>query len=241
MSDEAIDDLTAVLPALLDSLDALAHFARHFDPSRFDETLAVVSATDERLRAARGALRVWPEHLAGLRSRIVTASDAALEAFAGLRAAPTRSGRDPRGYARSARNAARARCALSARARLAASQPLLSGAGVPWRRGSRNTARKGLACRGLRRLAYWRQARRARRIFDLCAGILHVRRTWPIVFALHGGGGDGFSFLWSWLPTARALGAILVAPTAIGRTWALAGDDVDTPNLCAFSPSCAKS
>ena len=29
---------------------------------------------------------------------------------------------------------------------------------------------------------------------------------------------------------ARA-GAIVVAPTAIGRTWALMGEDVDTPNL----------
>jgi phospholipase/carboxylesterase len=56
-------------------------------------------------------------------------------------------------------------------------------------------------------------------------------RAWPLVMALHGGAGDGASFLWSWLPAARARGAIVVAPTAVGQTWALMGEDVDTPNL----------
>src|SRR5947209_5376218 len=49
--------------------------------------------------------------------------------------------------------------------------------------------------------------------------------------ALHGGSGNGRGFLWSWLRDARSHGAILVAPTAVGSTWALMGDDVDTPNL----------
>jgi len=49
--------------------------------------------------------------------------------------------------------------------------------------------------------------------------------------ALHGGSGNGRGFLWSWLRDARSHGAILVAPTAVGPTWALSGDDADTPNL----------
>ena len=49
--------------------------------------------------------------------------------------------------------------------------------------------------------------------------------------ALHGGSGNGRGFLWSWLRDARSRGAILVAPTATGSTWALMGDDTDTPNL----------
>lgn len=49
--------------------------------------------------------------------------------------------------------------------------------------------------------------------------------------ALHGGSGNGRAFLWSWLRDSRSLGAILVAPTATGQTWALTGDDTDTPNL----------
>jgi phospholipase/carboxylesterase len=56
-------------------------------------------------------------------------------------------------------------------------------------------------------------------------------RSWPLVVALHGGSGNGRDFLWSWLRDARSFGAILIAPTATGRTWALMGDDGDTPNL----------
>jgi phospholipase/carboxylesterase len=41
----------------------------------------------------------------------------------------------------------------------------------------------------------------------------------------------GRCFLWSWLRDARSHGAILVAPTATGKTWALMGEDTDTPNL----------
>jgi phospholipase/carboxylesterase len=56
-------------------------------------------------------------------------------------------------------------------------------------------------------------------------------RPWPLVVALHGGSGNGRDFLWSWLRDARTHGAILVAPTATGSTWALMGEDADTPNL----------
>ena len=56
-------------------------------------------------------------------------------------------------------------------------------------------------------------------------------RAWPLVMALHGGSGNGRGFLWSWLRDARSRGAILIAPTATGNTWALMGDDTDTPNL----------
>src|ERR1019366_7252380 len=56
-------------------------------------------------------------------------------------------------------------------------------------------------------------------------------RAWPLVMALHGGSGNGRGFLWSWLRDARSRGAILVAPTATGGSWALMGEDTDTPNL----------
>ncbi len=65
--------------------------------------------------------------------------------------------------------------------------------------------------------------------------------------ALHGGSGNGRGFLWSWLRDARSRGAILVAPTATGdtsdkstsnkSTWALMGDDTDTPNLARILDS----
>jgi phospholipase/carboxylesterase len=56
-------------------------------------------------------------------------------------------------------------------------------------------------------------------------------RALPLVMALHGGSGNGRGFLWSWLRDARSHGAVVVAPTATGPTWALMGNDTDTPNL----------
>src|SRR5258708_4317354 len=56
-------------------------------------------------------------------------------------------------------------------------------------------------------------------------------RAWPLVMALHGGAGDGRSLLWSWLRDARSLGAILVAPTSVGRTWDFNHPAADGANL----------
>lgn len=56
-------------------------------------------------------------------------------------------------------------------------------------------------------------------------------RTWPVVFALHGGSGHGRLFLWNWLPEARSRGLIVVSPTAIGGTWSLMEPETDSANL----------
>jgi phospholipase/carboxylesterase len=53
----------------------------------------------------------------------------------------------------------------------------------------------------------------------------------PLVVALHGGGGHGGDFLYTWLREARSRGFLLLAPTSRGPTWALQGPDVDAPAL----------
>ncbi len=230
-SEAAINDLTRLLPSLLMSLDALSHFARHFDPMRFDESLAAIGAPEEELRAAFQALRPWPAHLADLRGRIEGATGATLEGFDLLLAAPD----EPEGLRAVMRALKRIPRALDPLYPLARGLPPVS-------RFFLDEASRGDA--GI-------EARLAAPSRGSGTGVSHVgekpgarggfsiyvpeyydpAQSWPLVFALHGGGGDGFSFLWSWLPTARAHGAILVAPTAVGRTWALMGEDEDTPNL----------
>ncbi|MCB1647112.1 MAG: hypothetical protein KDI36_16745 [Pseudomonadales bacterium] len=53
----------------------------------------------------------------------------------------------------------------------------------------------------------------------------------PVVMVLHGGTGHGADFLWSWLREARTRGFILVAPTSIGETWSINEEDVDLQHL----------
>ncbi len=58
-------------------------------------------------------------------------------------------------------------------------------------------------------------------------------RQWPLVVALHGGGGRGEDFLWSWLREARSRGFLLLAPSSVGPTWSMQGEDVDAASLQA--------
>jgi phospholipase/carboxylesterase len=56
-------------------------------------------------------------------------------------------------------------------------------------------------------------------------------RDWPLSVALHGGGGNGRDFLWTWLREARSRGFLLLAPSSHGSTWSFMGADVDAPRL----------
>ena len=229
-NEQAIDDLTALLPPLLDSLDALAFFSRRLDPATFGDTLARIGAPDTALRAARDNLREWPGQFAELRKRMEGASDATLAAYDGLRATPN----EPegiRGVLRALRNVPHAHDALFP---LARSLPPVSRFFLepPARGDAEVEARLASANAEGPRVLHSGGEPGKRGGFSLYVPEYYTHeRQWPLVVALHGGSGDGFSFLWSWLPTARALGAILISPSSIDRTWPLAGEDSDTPNI----------
>ena len=85
MSEAVVDDIVAVLPPLLQSLEALSFIARHLNPPDFDRVMEAAGTPDETLRSARAQLAAWPSGFADVRQSIEAASDAALAAFAGLR------------------------------------------------------------------------------------------------------------------------------------------------------------
>lgn len=233
--ERALDDLTALLPPLLQALDSLLVVSRHYHPPELASLLAAIGRPDDELRAARAALRDWPERLIGLRARMVAVADGALAAFEGLRAAE---GREDGAIAafRALRALPRA---LESLYPLAAGLPPVSRFFLdPERRGdeallARLAAAPSSARAGVR---HFGDPPSQPGGFSLYVPEYYApEREWPVVFALHGGSGNGAAFLWSWLATARGRGAIVVAPTALGdaerRTWALAGPDRDTPNL----------
>jgi len=230
MSEAVVDDIVAVLPPLLQSLDALAFVARHLNQPDFDRVMDSVGTPDDSLRSACTRLGEWPEQFADVRAALITASDAALAAFDGLRTVEHGHG-DLVAVFRALRYAPRAQEALypiamrfppvsdffldpavhedeALKARLAA--PRAGNTGIIHEHGEPGS-RGG---------------------FSLYVPEYYTAdRDWPLVMALHGGSGNGRNFLWSWLRDARSFGAILVAPTATGPTWALMGEDADTPNL----------
>src|ERR1700761_7641860 len=85
MSEAVVDDIVAVMPPLLHAIEALAFIARHLNPPDFDRMMGTVGAPEDSLRTACARLGEWPDQFADVRMALVTASDAALAAFAGLR------------------------------------------------------------------------------------------------------------------------------------------------------------
>lgn len=228
MEDAVIEDLEVVVATLLQALEAAAFVGRYLHPPQIAVIVDAVGAADAPLRAARGRLDAWPYNLADVRDRLAAAAAAALNAFEGLRAAA---------MTQDVSTAYRALGQLPrAQEQLYPLCPLLP----PVSRFFLPPIHRGDA-QLLARLA---DAAPDTGVFHLDnetgqkGGVsLYIpetydpARAYPLIVALHGGAGHGRSFLWSWLRDARAHGAILASPTARGETWAITGEDQDTPAL----------
>src|SRR5712672_3342511 len=230
MSEAVVDDIVAVLPPLLQSLEALGFVARHLNPPDFDSVMEAAGSPDQALQAVRSRLADWPEQFASVRNSLEAASDAALAAFAGLREVQHGNG-DMIAVFRALRYAARAQEALYP---LAAKLPPVSDFFIDprLREDAELKARLAAPAKEDTGIIHDNNEPGSRGGFSLYVPEYYTPdRAWPLVMALHGGSGNGRNFLWTWLRDARSHGAIVVAPTATGSTWALMGEDTDTPNL----------
>ncbi len=233
MSEAVVDDIVAVLPPLLQSLEALGFIERHLNPPAFDQVMKAAGTPDQALQAVRPRLADWPEEFAHLRTPLATASDAAITAFEGLRAVQHGDG-DLIAVFRALRLAPRA---LEALYPLAAKLPPVSEFFVDpaLREDAGLLSRLAEPARDNTGIVHDHNEPGSRGGFSLYVPEYYTPdRAWPLVMALHGGSGNGRGFLWSWLRDARSHGAILVAPTATGNTsnkttWALMGEDTDSP------------
>jgi phospholipase/carboxylesterase len=236
MSEAVVDDIVAVLPPLLQSLEALSFVARHLNPPEFGSVMDAAGMPDQALQAVRGRLSGWPEEFTGLQSSLETASDAALAAFAGLRAVEQGHG-DLVALFRALRHVPRAQEALYT---LAARLPPVSSFFVhpDLREDPSIKARLAQGANENTGIVHQHNEPGSRGGFSVYVPEYYTAdREWPLVMALHGGSGNGRNFLWSWLRDARSFGIILVAPTATGSTWALMGEDADTANLARILDS----
>jgi len=229
MTEAVVDDIVVILPPLLQALEALSHVARYLNPSDFDRVMVEIGDPDRVLHEARVRLTAWPADFAHIRIAFDAAGEAALASFAGLRAVQRGEG-DLVDVFRALRQLPRA---LEALFPLAATLPPLSEFFLDPALQDDDALRQRLAAATAKEAVFHDHNEIGNRGgFSLYVPEYYTAdRSWPLVMALHGGSGNGRDFLWSWLRAARSLGAILVAPTATGPTWALMGEDADTPNL----------
>jgi phospholipase/carboxylesterase len=236
MSEAVVDDIVAVLPPLLQLLDALEFIARHLNPPDFGTVMEAAGTPDQVLRAVRPRLAEWPGEFSDVQISLEAASDAALAAFEGLRAVQRGNG-DLIAVFRALRHRQRAQEALY---RLAVRLPPVSDFFVDpaSREDAALKARLAMPASDNTGIMHDHNEPGSRGGFSLYVPEYYAPdRAWPLVMALHGGSGNGRGFLWSWLRDARSHGAILVAPTATGSTWSLMGEDTDTPNLARILDS----
>ncbi|WP_407166898.1 phospholipase [Bradyrhizobium sp. ORS 111] len=229
MSEAVVDNIVAVLPPLLQTLESLSFVARNLNPPEFGRVMEIAGEPDEALQAVRPRLADWPEKFAHIKTALDAAIDAALAGYAGLRAVQNGEG-DLVSVFRALRYGPRA---LEALYPLTELPPVSSFFIAPeLREDAELQAKLAAVPNDDTGVFHERNEPGSRGGFSMYVPEYYAPdRAWPLVMALHGGSGNGRGFLWSWLRDARSRGAILVAPTATGQTWALMGNDSDTPNL----------
>jgi phospholipase/carboxylesterase len=61
-----------------------------------------------------------------------------------------------------------------------------------------------------------------------------AERRWPLIICLHGGYGEGYEYIWTWLRPARARGYILLSPKSLDVTWTMTPNSIDTRSILAM-------
>jgi phospholipase/carboxylesterase len=220
--------LASLLEPLLGAFEMLIFIARHFNPPDLQDLVRLAAPAEKALQDARTTRAPWPEDMTTTGACLEAASDVALQAFAGLRAAAGEED-DVRGAYRALRLLASGLEMLYPLAgRLAAVNQFFLD--PPSRSDALLQQHYLTAAHADTGVMHFGEGERGD--FWLYVPEHYTSdRPWPLVMALHGGSGNGRQFLWTWLTAARSFGAILASPTAQDRTWALLGPDADSPNL----------
>lgn len=231
-NEEILDAITAILPPLLHSMEALIFLGRYLHPPQLQNLIDHIGAPDAALHTALAGFRNvdWPDRLTDFNRRIEDAGDAVCEAFEGLRAAES----EHDGMAAARRAMRRSARAAEALFPLAALLPPISQYFLEESARDDKALETRLSGAGGENMG----AIHAKNDLNARGGFsMYVPETYdaanphPLIVALHGGHGHGRLFLWSWIREARSRGAILLSPTSFGDTWSLMEPDIDVASL----------
>lgn len=230
MSSAGVEQLQIYLPPLLRALDGLTYIARHLDPIGYSHQLARVGEPHVELQAARSQPE-WDAPYSAMRPLLDETADLVIAAYQELYEAATPP-EDFTGAFTALRKLPRALETLYPLAgivppisRFYLDPPFREDAGLQQRLFRQPPPENS----GIIRIG--EDAKSRQTVWMYVPETYDPATPAPLVYALHGGTGNGRAFLWSWVRAARSRGAIVVAPSSQGQTWAIQGDDPDSPHL----------
>lgn len=229
----AIEKVEALVSPLLRTLEALGVIARHIHPIGYIHLLARAAPPHEELRSAR-AMPPWPDPYSALRPLLDEAADHALAAVDALHEAAA----PPEDTTRAWRGMRAIPKALEALYPLSGILPAVNRFFLDLPHREDADLQKHLMRQppppdtGVMLFGDDPDARDA--VWVYVPENYDPSTPHPVVFSLHGGSGRGRAYLWSWVAACRSRGAILVAPTSLGQTWAIQGADRDSPHLASI-------
>jgi phospholipase/carboxylesterase len=56
-------------------------------------------------------------------------------------------------------------------------------------------------------------------------------KSLPLIIAMHGGYGQGYEYIWTWLRVARSKGYAILSPKSLGDTWDMSVPSSDTESI----------
>ncbi len=235
--DKLIDAMSALLQPLLQTMEVFNHVSRHLHPPKLPEIAAAIQPYGSPLQSGLDIFQAaeFPPHMAQIRECLIAAAGFTADGLQGMQEAAASSDGRMLAY-RALRRAGRAQEMIYPLA--GALAPVNQFFLEPEQRQDQALIATLAADQGQNEgvgIVHANNEKDERGGFSLYVPEYYDgSEALPLVMALHGGSGHGREFLWSWLRTARSLGAIVVSPTSRGPTWDLMGPDVDSPNIEAM-------
>ena len=235
-TDPLLDATTALIPPLLTAIDVMAHAGRHMHPPNIPNLAAQVEPYRGPLITGLAQFRdtQWPDHLSGFVAATEKSASLCVKSLDEFLSAPNQSNATMAAYRAMGYNT-KATEAIYPVAHML--PPVSRFFLLPEQREDEALLSRIEQADGQREhvgVMHAQNASDERGGFSMYVPEYYAGETMPLVVALHGGSGHGRSFLWTWLRTARSLGAIVISPSSRDGTWSLMGPDIDSENLAAM-------
>jgi len=232
-TDELLDATTALVPPLLNGLEALGYAGRHMHPPNLSSLVESVQPYREPLKKGISVFDdiTWPEHLHRFRDHVKESADLAMQSFNEFLSSVNQSQPPMAAYRAMSYSTKAVETLYPVSMMLPPVSRFFLDVGD---REDEQLIQKLAASDGTKEnigVMHANNSREERGGFSMYVPEYYSNEKVPLVICMHGGSGHGRSFLWTWLRTARSRNLVLISPTSMDGTWSLMGEDRDSAVL----------